>query len=105
MSDTPRTDAIIMRCARMTNSGEIATWTSEYGQLERELAEFGQFIIHPLLRRQVFREIRKDTACQRNILEAHLHAGNAHKGFHDGQQGKCGQRWRLIYLGPDDFEF
>lgn len=38
MSDTPRGDEIIVRCATMTNSREIATWTSEYCKLERELS-------------------------------------------------------------------
>jgi hypothetical protein len=38
-SKTPRKDAIVIRCARMTNSSEIANWTSEYGQLETELNE------------------------------------------------------------------
>jgi len=74
-------------------------------RLQRELAEFGEFIIHLLLGLQLIREIGQDTARQRNILERHFYAGHADKGLDDGQQGIGRQRWRFIHLGPDDFEF
>jgi hypothetical protein len=38
MSETPRTDDVISRCAEYSDSREIATWTCEYEKLEREFA-------------------------------------------------------------------
>ena len=94
------------RSLKLRDGGRDIRQLDDIGfRLQRELAEFREFIIHLLLWLQLFREIGQDAARQRNILERHFHAGHADKGLDNGQQGISRQRWRFIHLGPDDFEF
>ena len=73
--------------------------------LHRQLAEFGEVVVDPLLGLQLVGKIGDDAAGQRNVLQRHLHACRADEGLDDRQQGIGREPRRLVDLRPHDFEF
>ena len=71
---------------------------------QRELAEFGEFVVDPLCRGELLGESGEDAAGQRDVLQLHGHTRRAHEGFDDRQQGIGCERRGFIDLCPHDFE-
>ena len=71
---------------------------------QRELAEFGEFVVDPLRRGELLGETGEDAAGQRNVFQLHGHTRRADKGFDDRQQRIGRERWGFIDLCPHDFE-
>ena len=72
--------------------------------LQRELAEFGEFVVDPLRRGELLGETGEDATGQRDVLQLHGHTRRAHEGFDDRQQGIGRERRGFIDLCPHDFE-
>ena len=72
--------------------------------LQRERAEFGEFVVGPLRRGELVGDAGEDATGQRDVLQRHGHTRRAHEGFDDRQQGIGRERRGFIDLCPHDFE-
>ena len=73
--------------------------------LERQRAEFGEFVAGPLGRGEQVGDAGKNAAGQRDVLQRHGYTRRADEGFDDRQQRIGRERRGFIDLCPHDFEF